>query len=283
MGIVQPLIQVHMKLRWDGECNKNYVDEIGAIWSLTQATQVRGHLALLNAQEWLAGDRDIVQDDVNSLMEEKRVAQIEALANVTCLDFKVENSKNLDECGEWDRGFGLVLRKHSVPLQCIPEYYPTIPFVSCPINMTQNATCQPCDCDPNGSTKAQCERYSGQCFCKEGFFNRQCDSRNCDGQFILPMPCLCGQERPWNETYPAYGPNGTCAQQEGGGRCSCPCKTLATPFIRKANRFESIEIECPTNMAITSLSLSPTLSISLDLIINTVAATFLEKDPITLQ
>lgn len=35
--------------------------------------------------------------------------------------------------------------------------------------------CEPCDCDPVGSTAEQCNLYDGQCSCREGFGGRQCN------------------------------------------------------------------------------------------------------------
>ncbi|XP_066997490.2 laminin subunit beta-1 [Anabrus simplex] len=41
--------------------------------------------------------------------------------------------------------------------------------------------CEPCDCDPIGSTDEQCNLFDGQCTCKEGFGGRQCNE--CQANF----------------------------------------------------------------------------------------------------
>uniref|UniRef100_A0A4X2M801 Laminin subunit alpha-1 n=1 Tax=Vombatus ursinus TaxID=29139 RepID=A0A4X2M801_VOMUR len=44
-------------------------------------------------------------------------------------------------------------------------------------------SCQPCDCDPNGSVHSFCNATSGQCICKPGVTGRACDE--CEPRHIL--------------------------------------------------------------------------------------------------
>ena len=41
--------------------------------------------------------------------------------------------------------------------------------------LSLNRSCDPCDCDPAGSTNNTCEVITGQCECKQFVMGRQCN------------------------------------------------------------------------------------------------------------
>ena len=65
----KPLLQLYMETRWQGSCDDSYIQDVEALWALTQTTQVRAHLAILNAEEILGPDVALPDINVRELME----------------------------------------------------------------------------------------------------------------------------------------------------------------------------------------------------------------------
>ncbi|XP_043223097.1 laminin subunit beta-1-like [Amphibalanus amphitrite] len=74
--------------------------------------------------------------------------------------------------------------------------------------------CEPCACDPVGSSDDQCNEYDGQCVCRPGFGGRRCDQCQ-DNHWGNPrvqcFPCQCNP----------YGSAEMQCDRETG---RCPCK-----------------------------------------------------------
>lgn len=73
--------------------------------------------------------------------------------------------------------------------------------------------CEPCNCNPFGSTNQYCEPVSGQCSCKPHITSRQCSECE-DGYWSFEDGCLpCGCDPIGTE------PPGACDKVTG--QCSC--------------------------------------------------------------
>ena len=82
---------------------------------------------------------------------------------------------------------------------------------------TETEACQPCHCNPAGSTGGQCDE-AGQCPCRPGVSGLQCDSCTQNSwNFPTCRPCKCFPPGSRDNT-------GDCRQNSG----SCQCKQFVT-------------------------------------------------------
>ena len=224
----KPLLQLYKETRWEGKCDKGYTDDVEALWVETQVTQIRGHLAMMNAQDLLADNPAIVQIDAKRLMGTRKKEQQVMSGKITCSSFNVENTLNLEACEESHLGFGLIPKAADVELVCKPGYYPTQATVRCPVDgQDQTASCQACNCDPEGSISNTCADFTGTCQCKEGFYGDKCDSRDCKGHWGAWSRCPCGasktQSRNWVVTTEQYGHGSRCVKTQETRSCFSGC------------------------------------------------------------
>jgi len=82
------------------------------------------------------------------------------------------------------------------------------------LNMSNPKGCEPCNCNPFGSTNQFCEPKTGQCQCKANIFNRKCDQCK-DGYYGFEAGCLPCDCNPLGTK-----PSGTCNKLTG----QCECK-----------------------------------------------------------
>ena len=191
----KPLMQLYMETRWKDEeaCNDGYWNDIEVLWLLTQVTQIRGHLAILNAEHIVGDDMTIPDINARALMEERKLSQEKLSGSITCPSFKVENTLNLHKCEEGNLGFGLIPSNSPIKLQCQPGYYGTAKYISCPTKEApQTAKCEACNCDPTGSESELCDDITGKCTCKAGFYGDKCETPNCQGKWDSWSTCACG-------------------------------------------------------------------------------------------
>nr|XP_018916395.1 PREDICTED: laminin subunit beta-1 [Bemisia tabaci] len=95
----------------------------------------------------------------------------------------------------------------------------------CEINHWKIASgfgCEPCACDPVGSTEDQCNMFDGQCKCKPGFGGRQCNQ--CQTNFwgdpnVQCQPCNCNPDG--SATMQCHQNNGSCICILGVGGEKC--------------------------------------------------------------
>ena len=205
----KPLMQLYMETRWnnDESCSEEYIKDVESLWLLTQITQIRGHLAILNAEQILGDDMIIPDIDAKALMEKRKLTQEKLSGAITCPSFDVENTLNLKKCEAGHLGFGLVPLTSTIKLQCKPEYYPTTELISCPTkDNPQESKCLACNCNATGSESLQCDDFTGKCRCKPGFYGDKCETPNCEGKWADWSACSCGankfQERKWIFTHP---------------------------------------------------------------------------------
>ena len=201
----KPLLQLYMETRWRGTCDESYVQDVKALWTLTQTTQIRGHLAILNAEQILKSQTEVPNINARALMEERKEVQTRLSGQITCSSFDIANTLNLAKCEASNLGFGLIPSSSVIELECAPGFHPSSAFVTCPTEESpQTASCQACNCDPVGSVDNNCQGVEGQCQCKDGFYGVKCETANCDGEWEpwRPAICPCGsgktQTRGWN-------------------------------------------------------------------------------------
>ena len=224
----KPLLQLYMETRWQGACDESYVEDVEALWVLTQVTQVRGHLAMLNAQDILAEDVSVVKQDAKKLMQDRVSGQQKMSGEITCPRFQVQNTLSLQVCEENHLGFGLIPVDAVIPLECNSEFYPTTTTVSCPAEgASQTAKCEACNCDPTGSVNQECQALTGKCACKPGFYGDKCNSRDCVGNWNPWSACGCGnsqtRSRTWQITTPQYGGGKHCTETTQTEGCFSTC------------------------------------------------------------
>ena len=88
----KPLLQLYMETRWRGACDDSYLEDVESLWKLTQTTQIRGHLAILNAEQILGADVPVANIDARALMEKRMVIQKIQSGEITCPTFAIENT-----------------------------------------------------------------------------------------------------------------------------------------------------------------------------------------------
>ena len=225
----KPLLQLYMETRWQSAltCDDSYVQDVEALWLLTQVTQIRGHLAILNAEQILGDDTPIPNINARALMEERKAAQEKLSGAITCSSFQVANALNLHKCEASHLGFGLIPFIAAIELQCQPGYYPNKKLVTCPTEtIPQEAKCEACNCDLTGSKNTECDDITGKCSCKDGFYGDKCENRNCDGHWDSWGLCDCGsnqtQNRSWLFTHSSTA-DGHCQTQEEEQECFSQC------------------------------------------------------------
>ncbi|XP_030622895.1 agrin [Chanos chanos] len=88
--------------------------------------------------------------------------------------------------------------------------------------VTENMSgCTPCNCDPVGSVRDDCEQMSGLCSCKTGVKGLKCDVCP-DGSKMAMSGCDKGPEAPTScdELECKFG--ATCVEFNGQAHCECP-------------------------------------------------------------
>uniref|UniRef100_A0A8C6WKB2 Agrin n=1 Tax=Neogobius melanostomus TaxID=47308 RepID=A0A8C6WKB2_9GOBI len=88
--------------------------------------------------------------------------------------------------------------------------------------VTENMSgCTPCNCDPTGSVRDDCEQMSGLCSCKTGVKGMKCNVCP-DGSKMGMSGCDHGPEAPTScdELVCSYG--ATCIEVNGQAHCECP-------------------------------------------------------------
>ena len=91
----KPLLQLYMETRWRGACDDSYLEDVEALWKLTQTTQIRGHLAILNAEQILGADVPVANIDARALMEKRMVIQKIQSGEITCPTFALKTPEIL--------------------------------------------------------------------------------------------------------------------------------------------------------------------------------------------
>ncbi|XP_046984371.1 laminin subunit beta-1 isoform X1 [Schistocerca americana] len=82
--------------------------------------------------------------------------------------------------------------------------------------------CEPCGCDPIGSTAEQCNLFDGQCTCKPGFGGRQCNECQANHWGNPTVKChACECDPDGSLTMQCHRENGTCICLEGIGGEKC--------------------------------------------------------------
>ena len=192
----KPLLQLYMESRWKHgvACDDSYVQDVEGLWLLTQVTQIRGHLAIIFAQQILgATGKSIPLLDAKTLLKERQENQKYLSGQITCPSFMVNNSLNLERCEASNLGFGLIPVSSSVELLCKDGFYPNAKTVWCPSkDYNQTAECVSCGCNIAGSHNISCEAFTGKCHCKDGFYGTKCENVNCEGNFGGWSDCKCG-------------------------------------------------------------------------------------------
>lgn len=81
--------------------------------------------------------------------------------------------------------------------------------------------CTPCNCDPTGSVRDDCEQMSGLCSCKTGVKGMKCNVCP-DGSKMGMNGCDKGPEAPTSceELVCSYG--ASCIEENGQAHCECP-------------------------------------------------------------
>ncbi|XP_027144522.1 agrin isoform X7 [Larimichthys crocea] len=88
--------------------------------------------------------------------------------------------------------------------------------------VTENISgCTPCNCDPTGSVRDDCEQMSGLCSCKTGVKGMKCNVCP-DGSKMSMNGCDKGPEAPTSceELVCSYG--ASCIEENGQAHCECP-------------------------------------------------------------
>ena len=209
----KPLLAIYMETRFVDKCDDNYISDIENLWKLTQTTQVRGHLALLDAQVLMAENANIIPVNVSQVFDDRIRIQMEEIGKFFCPTFNITNTDmNLEKCETSNLGFGLIQNFKPLELKCRELHYPTSAKVSCPSEgQPQDAQCLPCNCDEHGSLSINCTKIQGQCQCKDGFGGRTCSE--CFPGFYGDdcQPCECNEDGIWGGT--------TCDPTTG--QCEC--------------------------------------------------------------
>ena len=172
----KPLIQMFMEDEWEGRCSATYAEDVKALWLMTQATQIRGHLALIHAQQILVDHPLVNHVDALQLMKEREKIQLEVSGQTSCPAFLVNHTLSLELCEMSDIGFGTIPKDSVIPLECQPGFYPTSHNISCPLEGAleeERPTCEPCNC-AEAARDQDCQAVSGQCDCWEDAYGTQC-------------------------------------------------------------------------------------------------------------
>ena len=91
----KPLIQMFMEDEWEGRCSATYAEDVKALWPMTQATQIRGHLAPIHAQQILVDHPLVNHVDALQLMKEREKIQLEVSGQTSCPAFLVNHTLSL--------------------------------------------------------------------------------------------------------------------------------------------------------------------------------------------
>ncbi|KAK7884831.1 hypothetical protein WMY93_027954 [Mugilogobius chulae] len=95
--------------------------------------------------------------------------------------------------------------------------------------VTENMSgCTPCNCDPAGSVRDDCEQMSGLCSCKTGVKGMKCNVCP-DGSKMGMSGCDHGPEAPTScdDLVCSYG--ATCIEVNGQAHCECPSPDCDEP------------------------------------------------------